>query len=663
MPLRKSFLVAGWMVVLLLSLLRPGSALAQNPQPGEFRFEHITVDQGLSHGDAMCLARDHNGFLWIGTNRGVNRYDGYQLRPYMLPVNPANGQAGNRLKALLVTPAGQLWAGAERAGLSYYAPARDAFVSLGAAALPAASRAAARRLALSDVTALAADQQGRLWVGTAQAGLFVLSLDAQGQPTALRQLPPAAPSQPDLTSITSLAIDAEGQAWMGTLGAGLVVVRATDPELNPEATALTGPVTALCLDRRGDLWVGTERQVFWVAAARRQARHALAAYPLPQHYPRVQTLLLDSFGRLWAGTLYGLYVWEAAPATGTAPPLQTARPTLLLPRDDEPHGINSERVHQLYEDPHQLLWLCASAGGLNKVDLRQRAFGLLRHSLTGRPELSNANNYVNAVYQEKATNTLWFGTRNGVSAYDLTRHTYRNYLNQQSDTVRGVDVAAIMRAADGTLWFGTRDNGLVALRRAGGREQLTTYRRLPGGFDLARTSVEHLAQDGRGTLWAATFTAGLLRFSPDGRLLGRYNKARSHLPSSQFTYLLYDARRGVLWASTRDAGLLKLRPTADSLQLLAQYQYAPGQANGLRVNYVWPLLLGRQGQLWIGTIGGGCTCSLPMLPATTQCARWPPTCPKLTWKACCPTTRAISGWAATGCTASRRPPASTCATT
>jgi len=589
----------------LLGLLALGPARAQVTAPEQFRFEHLTVEQGLLHSDAMCVARGPNGFVWIGTNRGINRYDGYQLRPYLLPVNPANGQAGNRVKALLATAAGQLWVGAERAGLSYYDPAHDVFAPLQADSLPPARRAAARRLALSDVTTLTADRQGRLWVGTQQAGLFVLTLNGQHRPVSLRQLSTTVAGRPAPGGISSLVADAEGNVWVGTLGAGLLVVRTTEPELPLEATDLEPPVTALCLDRRGDLWVGTDRRVYWVPAAARRAGHALATHPLPQRYPRVQTLLLDSGGRLWAGTLYGLYVWPAGATTGTAPPLAAGRPTLLLPRDNEPRGINSERVHQLYEDPHQLLWLAASAGGLNKVDLRQRAFGLLRHQLTGRPELSNANNYVNAVYREEATNTLWFGSRNGVTAYDLGRRTFRTYLNQQSDTVRGIDVATIFGARDGTLWFGTRDNGLVALRRTGGRERLTSYRRLPGGFDLGSASVEHLAQDGRGTLWVATFAAGLLRLGPDGRLLGRYDQARSHLPSSQFTYLLYDARRDVLWASTRDAGLLKLRPTADSLQLLAQYQYAPGQPNGLQVNYVWPLLLGRQGQLWIGTIGGG----------------------------------------------------------
>jgi signal transduction histidine kinase/DNA-binding response OmpR family regulator/sugar lactone lactonase YvrE len=580
-------------------------ARAQNAAPSEFRFEHISVDEGLSHSDAMAVAQDHAGFIWIGTNRGLNRYDGHTLRQYMLPVNPRNGLSSNRITALLLAPDQRLWAGAEGAGLSFYDAAHDAFARLDGQALPAAARAAARQLAKSDVTALVADAQRRLWVGTAQAGLFVLDFGPQGQVTSLRQLPAVAAGRPSLARISSLAYDAEGNLWVGSLESGLLLLRPDVPGWPVLPTVLTGHVSALHLDRRGDLWVGAERTLLWISAASRRTRQALVPHALPHHYSRIQALRLDSFGRLWAGTVQGLYVWEAGAVTATAPPLQPA-PTRFLPRDGQPYSINSERIHQLFEDGHQVMWVGASAGGLNKVDLRQRAFGRLRHQLTGQSALNNANNYVNAIYKEEATNTLWFGTRNGLTAYDVAQRNYRTYFSQPADTVRGVDAATIFRAADGTLWFGTRDHGLLALRREGGREKFTTYRQLPGGFDLTSTSLEHLAQDGQGSLWVATFTKGLLRLSPDGRrLLGHYDKATVHLPTSQFTYLLYDAPRNVLWASTRDAGLLKLRPTPDSLQLLAQFKYAPGRPNSLPVNYVWPLLLGEQGALWIGTIGGG----------------------------------------------------------
>ena len=575
---------------------------AQDTAPSDFRFEHLTVDQGLSHSDAMAVAQDRAGFIWVGTNRGLDRYDGYTLKQYMLPVT-RQGVAGNRIKTLHVSPAtGRLWVGTERAGLHYYDATADQLRPLGEQLAPPAYRPLLRQLASVSIMALASDAQGHLWVGTQSNGLYILTFDAQGQLATLRQVPHATRAGEEMY-LSSLATDAEGNMWVGTYNQGLGVVRPGSAHPVIEATALTEQVRALLVDRRGDLWIGLDQRVLWVSAANRRAGRELAAHPQALQYPQLQALLLDSFGRLWVGTNYGLYVWEAGAVTGTAPPLRAA-PTLLLPTDGEPSGINSERVHQLFEDRTQVMWLCASAGGLNKVNLRQKPFGQLRRQRAGQAAL--ANNYINAIYKEEATNTLWLGTRNGVAAYDLARHTYRHYLAQTTDATRSTDVSAIFRAADGTLWFGTRNGGFATLRRpaGGGPPRLTYTTSLPGGPSLAG-SVESIAQDRWGTIWLASFDWGLIRLSPEGRFLAHYDPAHGHLPSSQLTYLLYDAGRDVLWASTHDAGLLKLRPTPDSLRQLAQFRYAPGQPNSLPVNYVWPLLLDPAGTLWAGTIGGG----------------------------------------------------------
>ena len=588
---------------LLLCLLGGGRGWAQQVAPPDFRFEHLTVDQGLSHSDGMAVTQDQAGFIWIGTNRGLDRYDGYSLKQYSLPVNPRNGISGNRIKVVYVDTQKRLWVGAERAGLSRYDAAHDTFYSFDERHVPPAYRPLAQQLAQSDVTALASDSLGRLWVGTMKDGLFLLTFSRQGQVSRLQQLPPYAGGRATFSRVTGLVVDAEGKVWVGTLDAGLQVVRANEAALPVQATTLAStPIRALHLDRRGDLWLGTDHQVLWVAAANRRTLRELAAHPLPQQFPSLQSLFLDSFGQLWVGTTYGLYVWQAGVVTAQAAPLRPA-PTLFLPQDEESYSINSERIHQIFEDRNQIIWLCASAGGLNKVDLRQKPFGLIRQQLTGRQALSN--NYVNAIYKEEARNTLWFGTRNGVAGYDLARHTYRHYLNQAESSPRGVDVSAVFQAQDGKLWFGTRGSGLATLAQTGGREQLTTYTQLADGTDLSAESIERIGQDRYGTIWVATFATGLHRFSPTGQHLRSYRTDNSALPSNQFTFLLFDARRDVLWASTRDAGLLKLRVTADSLQVLGQYRYAPGRPNSLRVNYVWPLLLDERGALWIGTIGGG----------------------------------------------------------
>ena len=583
----------------LLPLARGASAQAFSP--GEFRFAHLTVDEGLAHSDAMTVAQDRAGFIWVGTNRGLDRYDGYRLKHYALPVSPLNGLSANRIRTLYVDRGGRLWVGTEHAGISFYDADHDCFRGFVAPHEPPAVRALLRQLAQTDVSALTADARGRLWVGTSQ-GLFVLTFGPDHQ--RLRRLERIAPAgAPRGTfNVRALTTDPQGTVWVGASNAGLQVVDATAPRLVARATpVVTSGVRALCLDRGGNLWVGTDHAVLWVRGAAGRRPEELTATTLPQRLPWVQSLHFDSFGRLWAGTTYGLYVWEPGPAAGNRPPLQPGLAHRFLPLDGEPYSINSEQVYQVFEDRNQLLWLCASAGGLNWVNLRQKPFRRIRRQLLGQPTLPN--NYVNAIYKEEARNLLWYGTRNGLACYNLTTKQFSYYLSQQQPGAPSVDVSAIFQSSNGTLWFGTRSHGLVALTRPQGRDRLTRYTTLgTAGLDLSRFSIESLAEDRYGTLWVGTRDGGLHHLSQDGRLLPTRS---APLPSAQFSYLLYDRTRDVLWASTCDAGLLQLRVTPDSVVVRRQFAYHSPPGQRLRVNYTWPLLLDRQGALWIGTIGGG----------------------------------------------------------
>ena len=596
-----------WLVVFafLVSGLAGSHAWAQG-MLSEPRFEHLTVNDGLLHSDAEAVTQDRAGFLWIGTNRGINRYDGYDLRNYTLPVNPLTGISRNRIHALHVDRAARLWAGAENGGLSWYDADHDRFRELSDSPLPLAFRLLARQLAQADVMAITSDARGRLWVGTEDQGVFVLDFDSQRQLRSLRQVALAENGRTNYP-VLSLVAAPEGQLWFGTLGLGLRVLE-SGPVLPAQLVAARAPlafatVRGLHLDRRGDLWIGTNRQVLWVSRPDRLGLRHLGDHPLPQPCRDIHAIHLDAFGQLWVGTDYGLYSWPAAPATGTAPPVQMAKPRLFLPVSGDPFSLQSERLHQIFEDRNQVLWLATPAGGLNKLDLRQKPFGHLQRQLTDRPTLPN--NYVNAIYKEESTNLLWICTRNGFCSYDLSSKTYHGYLSwQQSAEVNGVDVSAVVQAADGTLWFGTRNHGLYTLRRTGGRETLTPLAALAGQPDRADPSIESMTEDRFGTMWVATINMGLTRLGRDGQLLKTYRRATG-LPTDQFTYLLYDRRKDVLWASTRNAGLLKLRVTADSLVLLKQFAYDAKDKNSLSVNYVWPLLQDRQGTLWIGTLGGG----------------------------------------------------------
>ncbi|WP_375447558.1 two-component regulator propeller domain-containing protein [uncultured Fibrella sp.] len=595
-----------WLLTSCLYLLVVGltatTGLAQR-EPDQFRFEHITVNEGLSHSDAMCVVQDKDGFIWVGTNNGINRYDGHTLKKYLLPVNTRNGLSGNRISALHTDSQGRLWVGSESSGLSLFDASHDRFINVSQLAANSVPKPLSDQLNLTDVNTITSDNQGRIWAGTSKMGLFVLTLNAAAQVVNMQQITLAGRAN---YRVTELVASRDGTVWIGTSQVGLWYakspVNSVQPPVFQHVSLPDRVIRALHIDYRGDLWIGTNEHIFWVSQKNHQLRRELGATRLPQPIQAIECIYLDSFGKLWVGTNFGLHVWPKQTTTGggTIPPVSTDQPGTFLPLDDDPYSINSGRIHQIFEDRTHILWLAASAGGLNKVDLRHKPFDNLQRQFSQHPTLPN--NYINAIYKDETRNWLWIGTRNGFSRYDLATRTYRNYVSRQlPGDATGIDIASFCQASDGTLWVGTRYEGIIRLQG----DKLTSFTELPGQPTLLSTSIESIVEDRFGTIWAASFEIGLLRFDRQGKLLKRFSTSNSGLLTKQFTFLLYDKTSDILWASTKDRGVLKLRVTPDSLLVLNQYSYNPKDVNSLSVNYAWPLLKDRRGGLWIGTIGGG----------------------------------------------------------
>ncbi|MBO0952163.1 hybrid sensor histidine kinase/response regulator transcription factor [Fibrella forsythiae] len=592
-------------IVCLVALCLVATTGLAQPESGRFRFEHITVNEGLAHSDGMCIEQDKSGFIWMGTNDGINRYDGYELKKYLLPINNRNGLFSNRIQDMYCDAKDRLWVGTESAGLSLFDADHDRFVNISQRVRPSANKALVERLQMIDVLSITSDKLGRIWVGSSRHGVFVLTLDSDNQLTHIEQLVLAGHAGPDYY-ISDVVVDRGGTVWIGTYGVGLWFVSpanlAAQPLVAQPAPLADRVVSALHLDRRNDLWIGTDNQIFWVSQQHRRTRQPFNTYSLGYSIQGLECIHLDSYGRLWVGTNYGLHLWEPQRATSPVSPMPvlTGKPTTYLPLDDDPFSINSGRIHQLFEDKNQILWLAVSAGGINKVNLRYKPFANLQRQYAQHPTLTN--NFANAIYKDEARNWLWIGTRNGFSRYDLTTKTYRNYENRQlPGDATGIDISAFCRASDGTLWVGTRYHGLIRLRE----DKLVTTTQLSPQLRLSSTMLESIVEDRFGTIWVTSLDLGLLRFDKDGKLLQRFHTGNSPVPTNQFSFLCLDTDKDLLWASTRNAGVLKFRVTATSLSLLKQFSYNAGDTTSLSNNYAWPLLKDRRGTLWIGTIGGG----------------------------------------------------------
>jgi signal transduction histidine kinase/ligand-binding sensor domain-containing protein/DNA-binding response OmpR family regulator len=574
--------------------------------PEQFRFEQITVDQGLSHSDAMCVVQDKEGFIWVGTNKGINRYDGYEIRRYDLSLDDQTGISANRIRSMHVASSGALWVGVERAGLFWYDALHDRFLPI--AQMPGANQLPeiVNFLSSTNVMSIVSDKHNRLWVGTQRHGVIVLQLDGQQKITGANRIRLGInASDPPISKIVK---DNIGNIWIGTLANGLWFYKNQSIHLSKQGARQvrflgTRDIRALHADRHGDLWIGAENQILRASKSELEAAEKIAPKALTLTFALIENLFVDSLHRLWISTRHGLLLASSINPTESDAPINQQNIRTFLPMDSDPYSINSVRVHEVLEDSFNNLWFATSAGGLNLLNLRSKPFGHLRRHVTEKS--TPADNYINAIYHNQADNKLWIGTRNGFASYNPQTETYQNYLNRElSGSTNGTDVSCIYKASDGTLWIGTRYGGLFTMKSDGS----SPLKRIAASSDFApwySISIESIVEDKQGTIWIASFNAGIYSYNKNGTFIRGYNSHDKLLPTVQFTSLCYDSQENILWAATRDVGLLKMQTDGRQLKLIQQFSHEPGNPNSLKTNYTWPLLLDKQSNLWIGTIGGG----------------------------------------------------------
>lgn len=564
-----------------------------------FKFEHITVDKGLAHSDAMAVSQDSNGFIWIGTNNGINRYDGYELKKYELYNTEQGGVSSNRIRVLYNGRAGRIWAGTERAGLFCYNPLSDAFVNVKEMTTSSKFREVLSRINKTSVRSVTTDSSGRLWVGTQDQGLFVLTVDHKHEISRVDEVKFSASKNINY-DVTGLLTDQFGRVWIGTLAGGLWRMDARlagRQNVYPQRVTswLEEDVRALYQDKKGDLWIGGDQRVYRIVKAEvSNSKPVLIA--LSTLFHGVQCIFMDSSDRLWIGTNFGLLMTVHTSSLSGNYAFIT-----FLPSDGDENSINSGRIHQILEDSFNNLWLAASSGGVNKVRLNQGRFAHLRRDASTSSALSN--NYVNVIHKDEQYNQLFIGTRNGFSRYDPQRKYYDNFLHRSlQGNATGVDVAALYVGSE-AVWIGTRYNGLYLLDRQSGKT-LRALPSIPGYKPWNYMSIESIITDKHQRVWVGT-TEGLLLYDQKGNFVRAFYTRNSSLPSNQFTFLLYDNKQDVLWASTADNGILQLRAGKESLRVLHHFNHRADDEHSLKVNFAWPLLQDESGDIWAGTIGGG----------------------------------------------------------
>ena len=552
--------------------------------------QRYSLEEGLSQQAVNTIVQDNEGFMWFGTEDGLNRFDGYEFRQLRHERGDEETLPNGWISSLIASEDG-LWIGTVGGGVVF----RDA--QTGKLSAPAQLSGAAD---LQRVRTMARDRLGRLWIASRDAGVAIF--DARtGELRRLRYSPTQANSLSD-DSVFSIVHLRNGDTLLGTArgldrlsAANLDVSRLPlPPELVPHGQPLR--VRALTESPDGMVWVGTDaglgrfdsRSDHWRVYRQSPGPTPGNSSGLPDN--RVQSLLIDSQGRLWVGLIDGLSWFDSATETFSS-----------YHRDEsEPRSLPDDYVQSLFEDRGGSLWIGTKSGGLAKWNPRTWSFGHFRASAEEGFTDRNITSFA-----EDKLGRLWIGTfGSGINLLDrATSHvTPVRHVNGVRNSLSDDRVMAMLEASDGAVWVGTMGGGLNRVDPATLKSE--SFAHDPAvPTSLGAAGVMSLLEVDK-QLWVGTFGGGISRFDARTR---RFENLRPgpedglHLSNGRVTALARD-RSGHVWIGTDGGGLnvwdLKTRR-------LYYYKRDAKRLDTLSADSIYSILVDDTGGVWIGTRGGG----------------------------------------------------------
>ena len=586
-------------------------AIDLNIAPGSIvQFEHLTIEDGLSQNAALAIFQDSKGYLWIGTQDGLNRYDGFAFKIYKHDPEDPSSISHNSILAITEDQDGSLWIGTWGGGLDRFDPVTETFISYHSDPGESSS------LSSDTVTSIKQDSSGALWVGTL-AGLDRYNPSTNGFDHFKNN-----PNDPNSLSGDAVSVifeDSNHQIWIGTGSIGIEgsglnrldpstgkFVRYQHDEADSRSLA-SNNIASIYEAPDGTFWIATggfslhgnglDQFDPRTGTARHFSNNPKVADSLSTN--DLMELWGDSNGMLWIGT------W-----TNGLNLMDLSRPGHFLHYQNDPFfpdSLSGNEVWSLFKDRSGILWIGTSHSGINKLSSNSGQFSLYRNNPSDPASLgTNAT----GAFSEDRHGNIWIATWGaGLERFDPHTGHFEHFRHEPDNPDSLSDDLFMDVYVDtyDTVWAGTLGKGLNRLTPTTGR--VLHYLHDPENPDsLADDNIASIIPDKKGGLWIGTF-GGLSHYDPHTNIFTNYTKDPDNpasLYENKVVSLHLDSERNVLWVGTWGGGLNQLDlndplHTDPKLATFINYRNNPDDLSSISEDSVWAIHQTADGYLWLGT--------------------------------------------------------------
>ena len=506
-------------------------------------FEHITSDNGLSENVIDAVFQDSQGFLWFGTDEGLNKYDGYQFKIFKNNPGDTNSISDNFIHYIFEDRTGILWISTSKGGLNKFDRRKNKFTKYIHDPLNPKS------ISSNNVNMTCEDEYHNFWVCT-EKGLDKL----------------------DRSSGNFEIYYGDGDTLYNRLANSYVNV---------------------LLYRKGNLWIGTKTGFYALDVKTGRLKVYVHSpqnkFSISNNF--VTSICEDKQNEIWIGNFGGgLNHFDP----------QTDKFISYRHNEKNLNSISSDFIRSMIVDENNYLWIGTSNdGGLNIFDKNSKRFHIYKNHPNNSKSLSQ--NEVQCIYQDRA-GTIWIGTFEGLNKFDIKGKEFHSYGTDAGDPVGLSDreVHAVFEDNNGILWVGTWKGGLDRINRKKG--EVKVYKNNPeNSTSISCNSITCILEDKNKRLWIGT-ADGLNRLNSkeDGFTVFKHNPASNSFYDNAVLTLFEDSE-GILWAGTWMQGLIKFDEKTNSF---IAYKNDPAISTSISSNMITSIYEDTDNNLWIGTWDG-----------------------------------------------------------